>query len=452
MKSSALVKYEKQNIHRTALEKFGLEPVPQELKNTRWFEYAIMQFSYSPNAGNFLVPALAVTVGGLSFGWAFLSALFGASLSFIVFSIMSLPGSKYGIPSQYAFRSFLGINGARYISSPIRAIVLIYWFAVQTISGALFIQVMLQKLGGMTIPLLPISLIMAILMSILSIVGYEAVRKITKYCLPVLIAGGIFALILFLTSQKESFYFAQVWNSPEATNKPLSMFFFASLAFVQFLSGSWSSSDLTRYAKTDRDAHWGLLIGNFFGYSFTAFLAIYSVSATGEWNAYITANELTNSHLVGAVIFLAAMISMLLINMNNAYSGGYSLLNCFPSLGRLKSTILFCLLGILLCFFPIFVSEAQRYISFLGYLAAPVVGVIFMEFVFMQKRTINLAVLDGSYRYNRRAITVIILGTILAFVLPEAWPVGLLTFGIVVLVYPFLSKFEEWKVRSYKNM
>lgn len=438
---------------RTTIEKFGLEPIPEEKKSTRWYEYAIIQFSFSPNAGNFLVPALAVLVGGLSFGWALLCTIIGASLSFYIVSVMSQPGSKYGIPAQYAIRSFLGIKGAKYISSPMRAIASIYWFAVQTIGGSLVIQVIFQKLGGITIPLLPISLFLSIFMSVLAIVGFEAVRNMTKYCLPILILGGIMILILFLVSPLESFHFDRVWSSPHATNHPSSIIFYTGLAFVQYLAGASSSADLSRYAKSDRDSHWGLLIGNILGFSFTAFLGIYAALAAGEWNPYVVANEITSSKLITVVIFLSAMISMVLINMSNAYSGGFSLLNCFPSLGRVKSTMIFCLFGTLLCCFPTIVDEAKSYISLLGILVGPVIGVIFIEFVLIQKRTIDLNVLLGDYNYNRRAIIMILLGTILALILPSTWPTGTITFGLVSIIYALLSKNQEpAPLKSYTNM
>lgn len=449
MKSTVSSKHEQQNSDRPMIEKFGLEPIPKEMKNTRWYEYAIIQFSYAPNAGNFLVPALAVTLGGLSFGWALLCTVIGATFSFYLSSVMSLPGSKYGIPAQYAFRSFLGIKGAKYISSPIRAIVLIYWFAVQTIGGAIFIQVLLQRLGGITIPLLPISLLAATFVSVLAMVGFEAVRKITKYCLPVLITGGVISLILFVDSPLESFQFARVWESPKATNDPLSMIFFASLAFVNFLAVSWSTADLARYAKTDHDSYWGLLIGNILGVAFTALLAIYAASATGELNPYVVANEIANSQLIALIIFLTAMVSMILINMNNAYSGGFSLLNCFPSLGRVKSTFIFCLAGILLSCFPIVVNKAEQYISLLGSLVAPVVGVIFIEYVFIRKRTIDLSILQGKYYYNFPAIVMIVFGTILALLLPANWPSGIFTFGVVSIIYVMWYKFS---VKSFTGI
>jgi NCS1 nucleoside transporter family len=422
-------------MEKTALEKFGLEPIPKEQKNTRWHEYAIIQFSFSTNSGNFLVPALSVLEGGLSFGWALLSTLVGASLAFYIVSIMALPGSKYSIPAQYGIRALLGIKGAIFISSPMRAITSMYWFAVQTIGGTLVIQTMVDKIWGISLPFLPISLSLSIFMSILAVVGFEAVRNMTRYGLPILVTGGMTILIVFLTSAQPTFHLGQVWDSPHATNLLSAKIFYAGLAFIQYLSAASSSADLSRYARSNRDSHWGLFIGNVLGFTFTAILAIYAAIAAGGWNPYVVAYQTTDNKLVMLIIFLSAMMSMILINMNNAYSGGFSILNGLPDLGRIKSTICFCLLSIVLCCFPSIVEEAKKYISLLGLLVGPIIGVIFTEFVVIQKRRLNLNVLTGNYYYNKKGIVVILIGVIAAILLPSNWPVGFITFVTTALAY-----------------
>lgn len=71
------------NDHKqTLLERFGLEPVPTQLRTSRWFDYLLIGIAFSVNAGNFLVPALAVLEGGLSFTYAVLSTVLGATIAF----------------------------------------------------------------------------------------------------------------------------------------------------------------------------------------------------------------------------------------------------------------------------------------------------------------------------------------------------------------------------------
>ena len=101
-------------------EVFGLQPVPASLKQSTWKEYAIIAFAFSVNAGNFLVPALAVTQGNLPWIVAFLAVWIGAILAFLCVSALSIPGSLYGLPGQYILRAFIGSWLATKIASPIR--------------------------------------------------------------------------------------------------------------------------------------------------------------------------------------------------------------------------------------------------------------------------------------------------------------------------------------------
>ena len=86
----------------------GLMQLPSSLKLSTWKEYAIITFAFSVNAGNFLVPALAVTQGNLPWIAAFLAVWIGALLAFLCVSALSIPGALYGLPGQYILRTFVG--------------------------------------------------------------------------------------------------------------------------------------------------------------------------------------------------------------------------------------------------------------------------------------------------------------------------------------------------------
>ena len=119
------------NMNTSKFERYGLEPVPLSLKQSSWKEYAIITFAFSVNAGNFLVPTLAVTQGNLSWQAAFLAVWIGALLAFLLVSALSIPGALYGLPGQYIVRAFTGSWLATKIASPIRVITSLYWFSVQ---------------------------------------------------------------------------------------------------------------------------------------------------------------------------------------------------------------------------------------------------------------------------------------------------------------------------------
>ncbi|KMJ57036.1 cytosine permease [Bacillus sp. LL01] len=419
---------------QSRMERFGLEAVPQELRKTKWYEYTIIQMAFSVNAGNFLVPALAVIQGGLSFFAAFFSTIVGATLAFIFVSYLSLPGAERGIPSQYAIRSIIGVKGARFISSPIRTITSLYWFSVQTIGGTLVIQFILERTFQISLPFSSIALLLAFIMSGLALVGFDAVKKATKYFMPLLIVGQLFMLYLLfnqgVTVSGISGGTEGGWNLPM-------MGFFASLAFVQYVSGVSSSADVTRYAVTSRQGFWGLFTGNVAGFIMTAFFGAYTAALTGSLNPFIATSEMTDSGLLTSIILGAAILSMVSINLSNAYTGGFSLLNSIPRLGRVKSSILFGAVGILFSLSPALVEEAKQYISLIGAFVIPLSAVIITDFLVIKKK--NIEPDEGLPSYNNPAFICIGIGILIYFLLPEFLSPGFLAFIITASIYLLLK-------------
>ena len=424
---------------RSRIERFGLDAVPQELRKTRWYEYMIIQVAFSVNVGNFLVPALAVIQGGLSFYAALLSTIFGATLAFLFVSYLSLPGAERGIPSQFAIRSIIGIKGSRYISSPIRTITSLYWFSVQTIGGTLVIQFILERTFQLSLPFYIIAMLLALIMSGLALVGFDAVKKATKYFMPWLILGQLVMLYLLLTKgtgMGMADHIEGGWNLPV-------MVFFASLAFVQYVSGVSSSSDVTRYAITSRQGFWGLYSGNVLGFILTAFFGAYTASLTGALNPFIATSEMTNSGILTAIILGSAILSMISINLSNAYTGGFSLLNSLPQLGRVKSSLLFGAAGILLSLSPALVEEAKFYISFIGAFVIPLSAVIITDFLFIKRK--HIEVREGLSSYNKIAFICIGTGIALYLLLPENSSPGFLAFLFTGSLYFLLIKKKSQK-------
>ncbi|MCA0969813.1 cytosine permease [Halobacillus litoralis] len=428
------------------IETFGLESVPKEQQNTPWYRFAIIQIAIAANAGNFLIPALAVIEGGLSFWGAVLSTSIGAVLGFLFVSYLSLPGARLGIPAQYSIRTMLGVQGARYLSSPIRSLTSLYWFSVQTIGGTYVIQQLIVRVTGNELPFLLFSIPLSIVMVVLAIIGFDAVKKATSYFLPLLLIGeGTMLYLYFTTNDAQGSWLTLPDDASEMSWT--SFFFFSSLAFVQYVSGVSASADMTRYAKTPAHGFWGLLSGNSIGFFITAFIGASSAYLFNDINPYVSSSNVTDSPLFISIITLTAIISMVSINISNAYTGGYSLLNTFSRLSRVQSAVLFGALGVLLSGFPDLVNEAESYISLLGGFIIPISAVISSDYLFVKKRMLDekaLAQLTKTSSINPWAIIHIISGGILYFVLPEGASPGFLTFLVVAISYPLVMKNRTW--------
>lgn len=424
------------------LEKFGLDAVPVQLRKSRWYDYLIMQFTFSFNIGNFLLPSLAVIEGHLSFFMAIFSIALGNLIAYIIVSIYSIPGVDYGIPGQYAMRATLGVGGARFFSSPLRVLISIYWFTVQALGAAVVIKFLLDEVGISASNFILIAIILSVVITFIAIIGFRAVTRSIKAMIPVMLMAIILLWVLFLSSDSPNFQWSYVSHFA-GENNLTTFFIYCSLAFAQYIGSLSGSADICRYAKTRKDAFFGLLAGNFFGIIVTSSLAIYSAIAIGEWNPYIAAASLTDSKFAQLLILLGVMISLLSINLNNAYTGGFSLINTFPKLSRIVATVLIGLAAAGLCLFPSIIENAAGFISFLGSLAAPLAGVIIVDYLIIKRMKIEVEALDlkhGIYYYfhgyNRAALIAILIGFVFFHTVPnDVYPVSLTSFLLSGAMY-----------------
>ncbi|MFC6039194.1 purine-cytosine permease family protein [Paenisporosarcina macmurdoensis] len=428
-------------LNKRNFEQFGLEAVPSTLKQSTWKEYAIIAFAFSVNAGNFLVPALAVTQGNLPWLVAFAAVWIGAILAFLCVSALSIPGALYGLPGQYILRAFVGSWLATKIASPIRVLTSLYWFSVQTIGGTYILQSVIFQFFNFHIPFTYLAILTASLMAYLALVGYDAVKKVTRLFLPILILGQGLMLFVIFTEVPVSIEN----SSPDATMNWGVFFFYMSLAFVQFVSGVSASSDMTRYAKSARQGFSGMFLGNTAGYFMTAFIGTLVAAYFQSTNPFVVLSEVTNSPFVGLFITISGLLAMISINIGNAYTGGFSLLNTWPALGRIRSALLFGVVGIILSCFPRLSTEAASIISILGAGIVPLSAIIVVDYLWIKKRTISedqlINVVSGSYKLNLAAIITFTIMSIAYLIIPKELAPGMLIFVSSSIVYLLLHKY-----------
>ncbi|WP_347549293.1 hypothetical protein ABFG93_17475 [Pseudalkalibacillus hwajinpoensis] len=130
---------------------------------------------------------------------------------------------------------------------------------------------------------------------------------------------------------------------------------------------------------------------------------------------------------------------MIMINISNAYTGGYSLLNIFPSLGRVKSALLLGCAAIALSTFPDVVDQAETYISFLGALIIPLSAVIVADFTIIKKGRFTTdmlhAMMKMSNKLNRAGFVAIFVGVLFYIALPASYSPGFLAFFFTGAIY-----------------
>lgn len=426
-----------QGLSKLNIEKYGLESVPNHLRNVKWHEYAFIQGAFAVNTGNFLIPAFAVLNGGLSIFHAILAAMTGAFLAFICISILSMPGAMYGIPAQYAIRFILGEKIARWVMSPIKVITSVFWFSIQVIGATILIREILLAYFKVKLSVVFLAPVISLIISIIVLLGFDTIKKTLKAIYPFLFGGQIIILYLFvkdiLVNYDNSVNF--LFHSNEAFSIK-TFIFYSNLAFIQFIPVMGSASDLTRYAKNYKHGFYGLLAGNTLGYFITVILGATSAGIYKNINPFVVASELTNLFLFDAVILFVTIFSMISININNLYGGAFGLLNIIPKLGRIKATIIFSIVVIISSTLPDLVSNLESFINFFGLISIPFFSIVFFDFLVIKK--FKLVGIDSNQdinNFNRAGAILASIGVIVYYFVPKLYSPGFFIFIFIGILY-----------------
>ncbi|MBM7094582.1 cytosine permease [Bacillus sp. H-16] len=438
---------------KITVETIGLDAVPKHLRTTGALDYVRIKTAVAVNAGNFLVPAMAVLEGGLNFYAAVLSTVLGACLAFLFVSLLALPGARYGLPAQFVIRSMIGTKGSMYIASPIRTLTSLYWFGVQTIGGTYILKEMLSRSFGLEVPFLWLSIPLALIMAYLALVGFEALKNLSKFVLPLLFLSAIVMACLYLTGDYGGRSAKDIVNGSGNWSASV-MILFGSLAFVQYVSGAGTSSDVSRYGRTPKHAFYGIFFGNSLGFLLTALLGAFTATVAGDWNPFVVSTRMTDSFFLIALIFTAAFMSMITINLNNAYTGGYSLLNSFPKLGRMKSAVIFGALGVIVSGFPIIADRAEQFISLLGTVIIPLTAVFIADYLVVKKGRLSKEAINnlaaGVYSLNVPAAWAVGAGVIIYLLVPGGLSPSFITFFVTPLIYLAILQRKGWNKKVKK--
>ncbi len=177
-------------------EQYGLQPVPHRHQvGGAWPLFNIYSNLFI-NPGTLITSGMMVT-GGLSFISTVAIQVVSVLIGMIPFLLFSQAGVRYGIPGQVLCRAVFGVRGARWITSLLRLLCSIYWFAFQTAAGSLAIEAILRNCFQLHVPLWLISLVFAFFQGGVAIVGYHYLKWLSVFSFPAKLLLFI-TLILFL--------------------------------------------------------------------------------------------------------------------------------------------------------------------------------------------------------------------------------------------------------------
>jgi nucleobase:cation symporter-1, NCS1 family len=409
------------------IEEYGVEPIPAELRTTRWRDLFAINFTFFLNPVMYVLGAIAVAGFGLPLWWAILAMVLGQALAYAVMVPIAEVGVDYGLTGQVAARATLGFWGARLLSSPYRVIAATYWFAAQALAAGYAIQAVVQAMGGKP-PLVPVALGVALFHATLAVLGFDVMRWLLRVVLPLSLVFVGVMLALYTSTDDPRFDVGRVFDSPD---QHLTWVGFAGA--VTLMAGSsltlvTSVADFCRYTPTRRDVRIGLTASALAAALVDTFIGGYAAAATGETNPFVALADLTATKAVLGLLLVAIVVQGISANIGNVYTAGLSLVNTIPVLGRLRATILVAAAAVALSAAPDVIDSAQKWIVHLGNVAAPLAAVMLVDYVVVKRRRIDVSALfdpNGPYRYlngvNVPAILAIAAGVALYYSLSHSW-------------------------------
>jgi purine-cytosine permease-like protein len=301
-----------------------------------------------------------------------------------------------------------------------------YWFAAQSLTGALGFQAIVEAMSGHRLPLVPTAVGLGVFYAALALLGFDVMRWLLKIVLPLSLGAAAVLVTLFVTSDDPRYAPARVWDSPDQSLTWVGFATFVTVMCGSSLTLVTNVADVCRYTPTRRDMQVGLVASALLTAVATTFVGGYVAAASGDTNPFVAAAGLTSSDVVLAGLLVAIVVQTVAANLTNVYTAGLSLVNSLPRLGRLRATALVGAAAVILSGFPSFIEEAQGWVTHLGNVGAPLTGVVLADYLIVQRGRIDVTALfdpAGRYRYrggvNLSALLGIAAGVAAYYSLPD---------------------------------
>lgn len=411
------------------VEQLGIEPVPSELRTTRWTDLFSIVFNFLVNPGMILIGGLAVAAG-LSLWGAVIAVVLGIAVAFVPYVVVATIGVDYGIPGQVSTRMTYGVIGARWVTSLLRTLVTIFQFAFQTIAGALAIVAIVVAWSGVNLPLVPVSLVFAALQVVVATVGYRPLKQLSRVALPLKIVVLGYALYMLMSHDAPGFHPSEAFAFAGSSGLAWAgIALWANSVAATWLTMVTDAADFCRYSRTRVDMWIGTLAAAIVGALLSALLGAYGAAATlgAASNPFDVLAGLTTSGFVFAALLLVVVLDNWTINVLNLYTAGLAIVNMFPRIGRFWSTLIASAIGISLSAFPGIIDDFTTVSGVaIGAVFAPIAGVLLADYLAVRRTQIDVPELfrsRGRYWYlggtNPIAVAVSLVGAGLYFLFPE---------------------------------
>ncbi|BFH74011.1 allantoin permease [Sulfurisphaera javensis] len=422
----------------------NIAPLSKGVKTWNWINYTTIWAGMSHNVVAFELAGLLTFEFGAPLALFIIGFAYGTLL--IALYLNGHIGAKWGIPYPTSVRPMFGIKGAR-VPVIMRAIVALFWFAVQTYVGGTLINAVIgifyPPWNSLTANVLGMPENVAISMFIfwvLNVVvlfkGMGEVKDFELVAGPLIVAtlGGLFAYAVSVAHGFGPLFSISGTETPSVSNIMLA---------ISSMAGVWATlvlniPDFTRFSKSQKDQFIGQAIGLPIVVTLFSFIAIGIVS-TMIYLYHIPSSQAINyvnpvnimylftknpylSLLVGASLVIAT------ISVNvaaNIVSPVYDLISLFPKKISTwsKASIIAALISFL--YVPwLWYNNAGTIFDILGIIGSglgSIAGIMIADYWILRKTNISLVDLfmpRGKYWYTDGYKFKALLAMAIGFLLP----------------------------------
>lgn len=404
----------KKTTEPSLVQDFELEPVPQD-KRKGWGKLSMVWIG--------AIVALSATAlggalgGGLSMTDAVIASFVGCFILAVLSALCCVVGAKTGLSTSLVSMFALGRYGS-YAVSIVVAIALFGWFGVQLDLFGTSLNNVLVDVFNLDIHPKILVVVGGILMTTTAFIGYKAIEKLSLIAVPLL------AILLFgsLFKVMNGRSLSEVAAAP-LMGDPLTIGLSISLIIGSLAIGAIIGPDISRYAKSTKDAVIASFVGFFVGFSIVLILAAILAKATSE----VDIVEIMLGLGWGTSAMLVLILAQWTTNHNNLYSSALGFSVIFRKTPKYILTIGAGFIGTMMAVGGIY----ENFIPFLIFLSAliPPIGGIYVGDFLMNRKKYHYDNLASAKNLHFVSTSIWVLATLVAFMTTPA-PNG---FGLFTL-------------------
>lgn len=398
---------------------YAREVVPMH-ERKKWFSISLIWIAVGIDLSAMLFGAQLGA--GMAFNDALLSVVIGSLILGVLAAFCAYVGAATGLSTSMISRSAFGSSGAKIVSAFL-AISLMGWFGVQAGFFAENATVAISEAIGIQLPIPLLAGIGGLLMMLTAMFGYRAIERLSSWSVPLLIILVILAVGMAITKFGTASIGAPVENT-------FSIGMAISLVISIFVVGAVISPDISRWARTKKDAVLASFFGFFFGNSFMLVIAMILSRVMNEDN--LTTIMLTVG--LGIPGILVLILAQWTTNTSNAYSSGLGLAVIFTKTSKVKLTFAAGTIGTLMAVFGIY-GNFINFLSIITMFIAPIGGVYTAIYYIGGAKMLSF---ESSAKYKAYPLIAWGTGTLVSWMTLEN-PIGLELFKLTTI--PSLDSF-----------